>query len=365
MKLNFELSPLEIENNDVISQSTIIEKRKDWPIQFIKPNGFGYKEPLMPNSVEIKKFFLKISKETLLNGHRNFINRNRFHIDAIIQDRKTFTPNILLTDLDTSIKYSTEENDFHLSAENRAEICIDKEVGICTIVEPSNWGSFLVRAIPKAIEFKAHGINKIFIWANHPNQFEILKLIGYSRTEIHLHNPKINFRFSNGYLKSDPAPGLYLEPASRNLLQQFSLKYRTENNSKRIYVSRKSALGQRSGRVCINEEDVENLMTTIGFEIVYPEENTPEKIVELFSNAEIIVGCSGASMFNCVFCRPNTFVIDIESQPNWLWGHINLFSSLQLKFHIFFAEPIEKSGSPHRPFFVDTLELKKVLEKLC
>ena len=73
-----------------------------------------------------------------------------------------------------------------------------------------------------------------------------------------------------------------------------------------------------------------------------------------FSSAEIVVGLGGAGMFNCVFCRPGTKVVDIESTPKFCNAHSNLFASADLSYGIIIgAEDRSDPRSNHRNWWLD------------
>ncbi len=97
---------------------------------------------------------------------------------------------------------------------------------------------------------------------------------------------------------------------------------------RRLYVSR---LGQGrrgvSTRLMLNEAEVAAAMAGLGFEVIEPEQLNPAEQIATFASADIVVGPAGSGMFNVVFCRPGTKVLDIESEPNWIYAHTGLFAS--------------------------------------
>ena len=68
-------------------------------------------------------------------------------------------------------------------------------------------------------------------------------------------------------------------------------------------------------------------------------------------------------MFNALLCAPGTTLVDIESEPDWLWGHANLFSSAQLRYGMHIAKRNESYPPPHRPYTIDTEALASSVEQ--
>jgi capsular polysaccharide biosynthesis protein len=58
-----------------------------------------------------------------------------------------------------------------------------------------------------------------------------------------------------------------------------------------------------------NQEEIQSVFSDYGFEIVYPEELSLEQSIELFSQAKIIAGATGAAMTNIIFAPKNTVVL--------------------------------------------------------
>ena len=70
-------------------------------------------------------------------------------------------------------------------------------------------------------------------------------------------------------------------------------------------------------------------------------------------------------MFNAVFAGPDTFVLNLESEPTWLYGHTNVLQSvLNDRWALFYGKPVDKSDSgAHRPWSVHVAELCHALDQ--
>jgi len=112
----------------------------------------------------------------------------------------------------------------------------------------------------------------------------------------------------------------------------------------------------------LNEETLIHRLLKIGFEIIEPEKLTAAQQVEAFSSAAMVVGPAGSAMFNCVFCEPGTKLLDIESEPHWIYAHAGLFASCELRYGIFIGQQDPTDLSPvHRRWTVD---IERLLDRI-
>lgn len=76
-----------------------------------------------------------------------------------------------------------------------------------------------------------------------------------------------------------------------------------------IYVSRNDAINQRR---LINEPEVISFLSMLGFEVVTLSGLTHAEQVDLFTDAQVIVGVSGAGITNHIFSPPGAHIIEIH-----------------------------------------------------
>ena len=88
----------------------------------------------------------------------------------------------------------------------------------------------------------------------------------------------------------------------------------------------------RKTRSLINEAEVETALAARGFAIHRPEDHSLAENARVFAGADVVVGPSGAGMFNAIFCRPRTTIIEIEQSASWRSTHANLYRSAGLRF---------------------------------
>lgn len=77
---------------------------------------------------------------------------------------------------------------------------------------------------------------------------------------------------------------------------------------KRVYVKRVSTY-----RALLNDAEIENFLVDNGFISVDPGQLSIREQVELFAQADIVIGPSGAAMTNMVWCREQTRVLVLHS----------------------------------------------------
>lgn len=82
---------------------------------------------------------------------------------------------------------------------------------------------------------------------------------------------------------------------------------------KKIYIDRRPKKIDKYGRSIINNIEVKSFLEKKGFKSIYLEDYSFLDQVNIFSNAQIIVGLHGAGFANIVFCKRKTAIIEIMS----------------------------------------------------
>lgn len=223
--------------------------------------------------------------------------------------------------------------------------------------EPSNYGSFLFRVLPKLHAVRAHGLGHlpVVVWAHNPAFLELLRLAGVPPSQVIQHDTGAFVTFDRVIAPSLRNPHAYLDSESHAFFQDMARDNGGTGGGRRLYVSR---LGQGrrsvSTRLMLNEAEVAAAMAGLGFEVIEPEQLSPAEQIAAFASADIVVGPSGSGMFNVVFCRPGTKVLDIESEPNWIYAHTGLFASCKARYGLFVAAVDPADPAPvHKRFSVD------------
>jgi capsular polysaccharide biosynthesis protein len=95
----------------------------------------------------------------------------------------------------------------------------------------------------------------------------------------------------------------------------------TDSPMRRVFIKRNSGI-----RNIANGKQIEKLLIDLGFFVVEPEFLTHAQQIELFSNAEVLVGATGAAMANLIFCKPSTKIVimisDYKFMPYGYWQNM-------------------------------------------
>jgi len=111
---------------------------------------------------------------------------------------------------------------------------------------------------------------------------------------------------------------------------------------KRLYVSRNDA-GRRN---IIDEEDLLDALSPIGFEKIVPGELSVRDQAAAFANAEVIVGAHGSSLANLVFCQPKTTVVELFPHNYFDEGPYRLAQAVDLDYYYARARKVYQKGLP-------------------
>lgn len=125
---------------------------------------------------------------------------------------------------------------------------------------------------------------------------------------------------------------------------------------KKIYISREF----QGGRRLINELELICFLKKRGFEIVHPEKLSLTEQAHLFSQAIIIVSCSGAALTNLIYCDSRCTVMEIipnsstKRQSHFFWGRF--CESFGLKHIGFYSDIYEQNDNIHLESFIINID---------
>ena len=110
------------------------------------------------------------------------------------------------------------------------------------------------------------------------------------------------------YYSDFPGPSDYHQKDLLLDLKKKILPKEKGRPSRRVYISRKKA----RFRTVTNETEIIPILKKFNFEIVYSEDLSPQKQLELFSNTEYLISIHGAGLTNVIFMRPNTTLLELR-----------------------------------------------------
>jgi capsular polysaccharide biosynthesis protein len=113
-----------------------------------------------------------------------------------------------------------------------------------------------------------------------------------------------------------------------NHLENLARPYERKDRYSKVYISRRY-----SSRSIKNENLFEELLKTLGFEILYLERTDFLKQIEIFRSARVVLGAHGAGLANLVFCKSETQIIEIFNHNCYNPCFKRIAEAKGLKYH--------------------------------
>jgi capsular polysaccharide biosynthesis protein len=241
----------------------------------------------------------------------------------------------------------------------------DKDYNFFFIYNTENYYHFVYDTLPYLITYKKLKVKipKLKLLMNYPNSkktefykfvTEYLKLCGIKKSDIKIANKNTiynNIIASTSYthdFNSNLPPRKEVYSFYKQLTK--NIKHKTKM-PKKIYVSRRSSLhGDTSNigtnyttrRKMVNENELVNMLVQQGFTEVFTELMTTKDKIQMFSNAEHVVGAIGGGLCNVVFsnkkCKlTKSCIRELEKQRSWGGSHFYITGNNNLllaKMHL-------------------------------
>ena len=201
---------------------------------------------------------------------------------------------------------------------------------------------FIYDTLPYLISYSEikKEISNIKLLINYPNDqtkhvykfvLEFLSLVGIDKNELMFVNDETIYE--NIYISSSFTHGINSNLPPRKEIYEFfrhiiesNVKNFKNNTPKKIYISRRSwvhndysniGTNYTLKRKMVNEDELVNILTNNGFVEVFTENLSTIEKLNLFYNADIIVGAIGGGLCNVLFSKNKTKLISIVS-PTFL-----------------------------------------------
>ena len=144
-----------------------------------------------------------------------------------------------------------------------------------------------------------------------------------------------------------------VSPLAIKWLNENLVNQQTSSPRKRIYVSRADA----KYRFVTNESEVQNLLSHFGFETVVMTKYSLEEQIQIFQQAEIVIGSHGAAFGHSAFMNPGSVLIEFFQSGHLTDCFFRIANLKQLKYGFLVGQ------SDGLGFSVDTTQLRSILEK--
>lgn len=291
---------------------------------YLSQGGFLFNDEALVNKTERKRFLARFGQEAA------FLNE------------------------DTGLSPAGQSGLFRLDPRNRhVEQLAGEVISICSF-EPTNYGSFLLRVLPKIAGRQGLFRDRTVIGpAYNQSMRDLYAMAGIPVERIIKHDTNVIYNYDKVIIPSNRNPHFLLDPDTLALYADLRDRFGTRLGARKILVSRLGWTGSYAAthRVMLNEEELARRLGAEGFDIVRTHTMTVRQQIEAFSSADVIVGAAGSAMFNVVFSHPGTKLVDIESEPHWIFAHQNLFGSCGLDYGIFQAKALNQDWSVHHKAF--------------
>jgi hypothetical protein len=299
-----------------------------------------------------------VGYRTILTPNRQFFTDEGYAEDSVFQHQlKRISKPESFANEATGLRPTNRERFFEFDAGSRISKHVEGNAVVLCSDEPFSYGSFLFRVVPKAKAVRDLGLTSTLCiaYAIQKPFMDLLNFCGISAETIQLHDINALTRIDRAIVPCMRDPHAYLDPESCEVYADLRKNVGCPPSGKKVYVSRYSLnKAGWSTRIMTNESELIAKLESMGFEIIEPELIPVQDQIKAFSSASIIVGPSGSGLFNTMFCHPGTKVIDIQSEPQWIYSYTGMYSSLQLNYGIVVgkADPLD-TKSVHRRWTVN------------
>ena len=126
-------------------------------------------------------------------------------------------------------------------------------------------------------------------------------------------------------------------------------------------------LARRPGRRSYNQEEIFKVFEKYGFEKVFPEDLSLLRQLELFSNAEIIAGPSGAAWTNLIFCRKGAKCLcwmAAEYSGFSAFSNLAQIAGADLRYVVYPTAARSTAELYELNYRIDAVEIKRALDEL-
>jgi capsular polysaccharide biosynthesis protein len=295
---------------------------------------------------------------TLLSADGRFFSDEGYADDKLFENqmRRLSRPDEFSNEL-TGLVPTGQHGRFRFDSRGRNHQHLEGAVTVLCSDEPLSYGSFLFRVVPKVVALRELDlVDATCVAYAHQKPFmDLLTLCGLPPERIVLQDLRGLTSIERAIIPCMRAQHTYFDPESFELFAELRARYGQPRSNRRIYVSRLglNAAGW-SRRIMVNEAELISRLSATGFDIVEPEGLSVREQIETFSSASIVVGPSGSGLFNAVFCHPGTWMIDIQSEPQWIYSYTGMYASLGLNYGIFVGKADPGDTAPvHRRWSVN------------
>ncbi|MFG1416976.1 glycosyltransferase 61 family protein [Xanthobacter sp. V0B-10] len=225
---------------------------------------------------------------------------------------------------------------------------IDEPVIFAGSDEPSNFGSWLYRILPKLID-SPYGDYPVLVYNYAPWMNALADQVFDGRVRFIGHPIPRPCRLREALVPSLRNVDVYFDAGAKAFYERAADLRKGGSGREKIYLSRRG----QAIRPLLNEGALEERLSGLGFHIVQPEKLPFNDQIALMRDARVIVCPGGSGLFSTVFAGAAEFVLDLEAGTDWLYAHHNLLRSTAKRHTILFGAREAGHDGPHAPWRVD------------
>lgn len=247
-------------------------------------------------------------------------------------------------------------NEHSASVEDRERpVVLDEDVISLASGEPSNYGSWLYRILPKLFSIPKGDDRPVLVYQNTGWQKQLLDQFRSGR-EVVPHWPEMQYRLKSATIMAPRNSYVFFDSEILDVYRNHPAASGLHAHPK-IYIER----GPGGIRPIVNEQALIALLEARGFFIVRPGQISIADQIYLYKNARVIVCAGGSGLFNAVFARNCECVVDIEPGTDWLYAHSNLLQSCAIPHAVVFGARLDRSNV-HSPWSVSVAAIARALD---
>ena len=245
----------------------------------------------------------------------------------------------------------------HLPVEENVTVIDEPVYALCS-GEPSNYGSWIYRVLPKLATLPT-AKRKLFLYLNSDWQREMLAYFAPDFESLR-HQPLRAYLLRDALIPTPRNVGVLFDDRTREFYRRHALAVPGKSPHRKIYLTRAS----QKIRPMINEAELQETLKDIGFDMIAPEQFGIEDRMRIIRDAEGIVCPGGSGLFNLVFAQNAKFVLDIEASRTWIYAHSRIMQSLELPHTVLFGKQ-HGAGLPHDPWLAPIPDIEHCLKTLA
>ena len=232
-------------------------------------------------------------------------------------------------------------------------------------LEPSNYGSFLLRTLPKLLHIR-HLIkpeDNLVLSTEYPWVGQFMSLLGIRAKVVNLPRKAVKITMDRGLLVTSSYNEGFLARATLTDLRTLIADV-PAGQHKKVWVSRRFRAKQAPNyRPLTNEAELVELAKAHGFVEVEMENLSLSDQISVMKGARVIAGPSGSGLLNTIFAEAGAQIIELESFTHCIRQHGKVYSSCGHSYVEVFGEfdPEDKRDQVTKRWKISHLDLRSAV----